>query len=249
VKIFNAQVLNKYNVNYYQCRACGFAQTEAPYWLNESYQSSLNLSDTGLMHRCERMSKITTSIISLFFNKKGRFLDFAGGLGLFTRTMRDIGLDFYWHDLYTKNEVARGFEGQLGEKYDLVTSFESFEHFENPLEEIENLLKMSKSLLITTDLISIPAPLHKDWWYYASEHGQHIAFHSKKSCEFLAKKNGLKYYNFKNVHFFTDKKLPFFKKLLITNRFSKEILYLLFFVFNFFLKSKSIDDMNSFYNK
>ena len=29
-KIFNALVLYKYNVDYFQCKNCGFAQTEKP---------------------------------------------------------------------------------------------------------------------------------------------------------------------------------------------------------------------------
>ncbi|MFT3794532.1 hypothetical protein [Flavobacterium sp.] len=122
-KIFNTQVLYKYAVDYYQCPNCDFGQTEKPYWLDEAYVSSMNLSDTGVMLRCERMSKITTSLICLFFNSKGKFLDYAGGYGVFTRTMRDIGFDFYWDDPYTKNVIARGFDGKLDERYEMVTTF------------------------------------------------------------------------------------------------------------------------------
>ncbi len=76
--IFDAVVLYKYNVKYYQCKNCGFGQTEEPYWLQESYISPMNLSDTGVMFRSERMSKITTTLLYLFFNKNGTFLDYAG---------------------------------------------------------------------------------------------------------------------------------------------------------------------------
>ena len=112
-KLFNAKVLYKYDIDYFQCQTCGFGQTEKPYWLDEAYISSMNLSDTGVMYRCERMSKITTSLLFLFFKTKGKFLDYAGGFGVFTRQMRDIGFDFYWQDPYTKNEIARGFDGIL----------------------------------------------------------------------------------------------------------------------------------------
>lgn len=247
--IFDAVVLYKYNVKYYQCKNCGFGQTEEPYWLQESYISPMNLSDTGVMFRSERMSKITTTLLYLFFNKNGTFLDYAGGLGVFTRQMRDIGFDFLWNDPYTKNELARGFEGDLNRKYDAVTTFESFEHFENPLEEIEKILQITDTIILTTDLISVPAPSHKDWWYYASEHGQHVAFYSKKSFREIAKKFGLNYYNAMNVHILTKQKIGFLGTSLFKIKYAKHLLYGSFYMINPFIKSKSITDMNSFYIK
>ena len=248
-KLFNAKVLYKYDVDYFQCQTCGFGQTEKPYWLDEAYISSMNLSDTGVMYRCERMSKITTSLLFLFFKTKGKFLDYAGGFGVFTRQMRDIGFDFYWQDPYTKNEIARGFDGSLEDRYDVVTTFESFEHFENPLEEIERIVKLTDTIICTTDVMSRPAPAHSDWWYYASEHGQHVSFYSNDAFKEIAKKFGMNYYNAKNVHILTKKKLGIFGSLFFKFGFAKHLLYLGYFVFNPFLKSKSLDDMNSFYIK
>lgn len=248
-KIFNALVLYKYNVDYFQCKNCGFAQTEKPYWLEEAYVSSMNLSDTGVLARCERMSKITTSLLFLFFNRKGTFLDYAGGLGVFTRAMRDIGLDFYWNDPYTKNELARGFEGGLDKKYDAVTTFESFEHFDNPKEELEKILKITDTIIFSTDLIAVPAPPHKDWWYYASEHGQHIAFHTNKSFNKLASDCGLYYHNIANVHILTKKKIGVIGSSFLKFKYAKHILYIMYFYFSIFLKSKCLEDMNSFYVK
>lgn len=248
-KIFNAQVLYKYDVTYYQCKNCGFGQTEEPYWLHESYISPMNLSDTGVMFRSERMSKITTTLLYLFFNKNGTFLDYAGGLGVFTRQMRDIGFNFLWNDPYTKNELARGFEGDLNRKYDAVTTFESFEHFEHPLEEIEKILQITDTIILTTDLISVPAPSHKNWWYYASEHGQHVAFYSKDSFREIAKKFGLNYHNAMNVHILTKDKIGFLGTSLLKFKYAKHILYASFYLINPFMKSKSITDMNSFYIK
>ena len=248
-KIFNAVVLYKYDVQYYQCSNCGFGQTEKPYWLEEAYLSPMNLSDTGVMFRSERMSKITTSLLFFFFKKKGTYLDYAGGLGVFTRQMRDIGFDFLWNDPYTKNELARGFEGDLNRKYDGVTTFESFEHFENPYEEIEKIFQVTDTIILSTDLISIPAPAHKDWWYYASEHGQHVAFYSKKSFKEIAKKFGVNYHNAMNVHILTKKRIGFFGTTFLKFKYAKHLLYLSFFMINPFIKSKSFDDMNSFYVK
>jgi len=247
IKIFDTLVLYKYNVSYYRCSACGFMQTEQPYWLDEAYISSMNLSDTGVMLRSERMSKITTSLICLFFNKKGTFLDYAGGLGVFTRTMRDIGFNYYWDDPYTKNEVARGFEGSLERRYDMVTTFESFEHFNDPMGDLDKLVKLTDTIILTTD--TVPANVDKNWWYVAAEHGQHIAFHTKGSFKVMAKKHGMNYYNAKNVHILTRKKLGFMATAFFKFKYAKELLYLGYFFFAPFIKSKSVDDMNSFYVK
>lgn len=247
--IFNAKVLYKYDVDYFQCNTCGFGQTEQPYWLEEAYLSPINLSDTGVMYRSERMTKIVTSLICLFLNKKGKFLDYAGGLGVFTRAMRDIGFDYYWQDPYTKNELARGFEGSLDTKYEAVTTFESFEHFEFPCEELEKILALTDTIILTTDLISQPAAKHADWWYYCSEHGQHVAFHSKNSFKAMAKKYGLQYHNMMNVHILTKRKIGFFGTQFLKFKYAKHLLYLGYYFFNPFLKTKAIDDMNSFYLK
>ena len=43
-----AMILKKYKVNYWECRECGFIQTDNPYWLNEAYSSAIVDADIGL---------------------------------------------------------------------------------------------------------------------------------------------------------------------------------------------------------
>ena len=96
--IFDATILAKYNIKYFQCQNCGFLQTEEPYWLEESYRESINISDTGYMSRNIYLSRVSSVLIYLFFNRKARFIDYGGGYGVFVRLMRDIGFNFYWQD-------------------------------------------------------------------------------------------------------------------------------------------------------
>ena len=42
--IFTLKILNKYEIKYYHCSWCGFLQTEEPYWLDEAYSESINVS-------------------------------------------------------------------------------------------------------------------------------------------------------------------------------------------------------------
>jgi len=239
--IFEAKILNEYTIKYYHCNSCGFLQTENPYWLKVAYSESINISDTGIILRNIGLSKMSTSIIFFFFDKSRKFLDFAGGYGIFTRQMRDIGFDYYWDDKYCKNLVARGFEYNYKDNIELLTSFESFEHFDNPIQEIENMLKISNNILFSTNLISDAVPQPSDWWYYGLEHGQHISFYSYKTLSYIANKYDLYLYtNNSSIHLLTEKKISkyLFKFIIKINRFG------LFGILRNFLKSKTGTDMD-----
>lgn len=226
-EIFSSKVLNKYIVSYYICDACGFIQTEEPYWLIEAYTDAINIYDTGIISRNISLSKTTSIILYYFFDKKAIYLDYAGGYGIFTRLMRDMGFNFYWIDPYAPNLAARGFEyhNDCG-SVELITSFESFEHFKEPLKEIENMLKISRNILFSTNLLPSPVPGPKDWWYYGQEHGQHISFYSLKTLQFLSMKYNLNLYSFNNIHLLTTKRINT-SLLRILRRFNNVSLYLI----------------------
>jgi hypothetical protein len=176
--------------------------------MKEAYREAINIYDTGVLYRNSYHSKITSIILYHFFNSGAIYLDYAGGYGIFTRMMRDLGFNFYWDDLYAPNLVARGFEyhRDCGD-VELITSFESFEHFKEPLQEIEKMLSISKNILFSTNLIPTPVPGPKDWWYYGPEHGQHISFYSLKTLQFLSKKYDLNLYALNNIYLLTTKKI------------------------------------------
>ncbi|MBS1486820.1 MAG: class I SAM-dependent methyltransferase [Bacteroidetes bacterium] len=217
-------------------------QTEKPYWLTEAYQNPINLTDTGIVLRNLRLSRIVTSLLVLFFDHKKEFVDYAGGFGLFTRLMRDKGFDFYWTDPFTKNELARGFESAPDKKYHVATSFESFEHFENPSDELQKIVAIADNIILSTELLPQPIPRIHDWWYYAPEHGQHIAFYTKVAFQKLAEKNKKFYYNLDNVHLLTERKLSWLAELLLKFKYAKHLLFTLSFPCSLLLKSKTFDD-------
>ncbi len=247
--VFTTKILNKYDVTYYQCTDCDFVQTEKPYWLEEAYQNPMNFSDTGIMHRNNKFSRIVTSLIFLFFDRNKKFLDYAGGYGVFTRIMRDIGFDFYWTDPYTKNLLSRGFEQKKQDEFHLITTFECFEHLEDPISEISKMTARSKNIIFSTELAPKPLPKVEDWWYYGTEHGQHIALYSTKSLEIIANKFGLNYYYIGNLHLFTEKKIIALGALFLKFKFSQHILYLMYFFFSFFMTSKTMSDMQTLKNQ
>ena len=239
--IFTSKILNKYKIKYYHCKHCGFLQTEDPYWLDEAYNESINISDVGIISRNLNLAHVSTLIINFFFKKDKKFLDFAGGYGIFTRLMRDVGFDFYWKDKYSNNLVARGFEFKSDDEYELLTSFESFEHFDNPILEIETMLEISKNILFSTELFGDTPPSTEDWAYYGLEHGQHISFYNLKTLHFIANKYNLNLYsNGRSLHLLTEKKISslLFKLLVKLNRLG------LFHIIKKINKSKTQSDFN-----
>lgn len=237
---FKEIILSKYEVTFFQCESCGFLFSEEPYWLDEAYKSAITYSDTGIIVRNSQFSKITSVIIDIFFNRSGKFIDYAGGYGLFTRIMRDIGFDFYWTDKYCENLFARGFEHTESgtNKYELLTAFEVFEHLVNPEDELKQMLSFSRNIIFSTEILPTPLPNPKEWWYYNFVHGQHISFYTYQSLELLAKKMGLNFYSMKGIHIFTEKKMnEGFLKLI-----KKASLVFLFDVMRLRYKSRTFED-------
>lgn len=222
---FNTKVLKKYDVTYFKCNSCGLIFPETPYWLDEAYEPAINKSDTGLLDRNIQFSKILSVLIFFNFNKNAKFLDYAGGYGIFTRLMRDIGFDFYWHDLYTKNIFAIGFEYNLDlildpkSKFELITAFEVFEHLENPLEEISKMLNLTDTIIFSTQIIPIEIPDPNKWWYYGFDHGQHVSFYSRNTIFVIAKQLNLNYYSVNGMHILSKHRMS--KSKIIINKLFK----------------------------
>lgn len=235
---FTKKILYKYDVKFYKCNGCGFIQTQKPFWLEEAYKTAMNLSDTGYVLRNVYLSRVTVIIFYFLYNTKKPFLDFAGGYGIFTRLMRDYGLDFYWYDLYEKNIFAKGFE-KTAEEAEAITCFECFEHFSEPLDEIKKLTLISKNIFFSTRVIPEKELPEITWEYYGFEHGQHVSFYSIKTLKYIANTLGLNFYtDGKNLHLFTEKKVTklFFSFLLLLSKFQADIFI------RKLLKSKTTED-------
>ena len=187
-----AKVLGKYPVSYYRCSACGFIQTEAPFWLPESYANPMTSYDLGGISRPTLNSRATVAVLNGCFQAAGRFLDFGGGYGVFTRWMRDLGYDFWHFDKHCANLFANGFAADLtdGSRYELATAFEVFEHFADPFAMLESILRVTDSVLFTTDLVPEPAPSLHEWTYFGPEHGQHVSFYTPAALRKLAARFG-----------------------------------------------------------
>ena len=138
--VFNAQVLSKYEASYQSCPECGYLKVENPFWLEEAYGDAIARADTGIVMRNLGVVSKLAGVFYFVLKQRGNdpSLDVAGGSGLLTRLMRDIGFNFYWADVYCKNLVAPGFEyrKELG-PCNAVTAIEVMEHLEDPIDFVQ----------------------------------------------------------------------------------------------------------------
>lgn len=245
-KNFNQLVLSKYQVDYYFCESCKFIQTEDPYWLDESYKNPIAAIDTGIIKRNILFTKRASAILYFLFDKNKQYLDYGGGYGIFVRMMRDIGFDFYWEDKFAKNIISEGFNfSENIKEIELLTSFECFEHFVNPVEEISKLLNKSDNILFSTQLFQHHPPKPEQWWYYNFEAGQHISLYSKESLKNIADQFNLNLCtDNKGFHLYSKKKInnTIFILLLKLSQLG------LHSFIKILLKSKTDSDMNKLKN-
>ncbi len=207
-----AKILDRYNIQYFICPNCGFIQTEEPYWLEEAYSKAMTDTDLGILSRNINISLKVYYLIKSLFNDKASFLDYGCGYGIFVRLMRDRGLDFFGFDKYCQNIFSRDFQLEKNQHrhFELITTFEVFEHFEDPLREIEEMISYSKNILFTVDLIPPDKPSPQKWWFFGLDHGQHISFYSLKSLYCIAEKFNLNLYSDgSGLHILTERKLRF----------------------------------------
>jgi hypothetical protein len=190
---FDAVVLWKYDATYSRCPSCGFRAADDPVWLEQAYSSAISDLDLGVVNRAMTSSPLIEGLILSSFDRGARYVDYGAGYGVLVRLMRDRGFDFYWHDLYCENLFAQQFPADPDRRYELLTAFEVFEHLLDPLAQVEAMLDLSDNLLFSTLLV--PENVTSDWWYFGTEHGQHIAFYTPPALQLLAGRFGLHVYS------------------------------------------------------
>jgi hypothetical protein len=191
---FTAQVLHRHDAAYFLCPACDLLQTEDPHWLAEAYTNPIPAMDSGYVLRNHYCAALAASVIERHFDPKAAFVDYGGGYGMLVAAMRSMDYDFLWTDKYCANLFAPAHIYRPGESAELVTCFETFEHFVQPAQEIERILGISRTILFSTTLRPERVP-GTDWHYYAFEGGQHVALYSLDTLKFVAGRYGLNFYS------------------------------------------------------
>jgi len=225
---FTEKVLDKYDAEYEACGGCGFLRAHNPHWLEEAYSSAIASADTGLVMRNVSIANKLAGIFYWVLNVKGDecCLDAAGGYGMLTRLMRDMGFNFYWHDKYCTNVLSVGFEyKQSHGSCQAVTAMEVLEHVTNPIEFIEDIFSSSgaDSLVFTTELYEGEPPRPSEWWYYAFSTGQHVGFFQRKTLMILADKLDFQFVSANGIHILSKNKINERLLAFVTGRFVSRI--------------------------
>jgi hypothetical protein len=222
---FFAVLLKKIRVEYLYCETCGMLKTEKPFWLKEAYQQIISKTDTGILQRNIGNSKTVEAMLHCLFKGKGKFLDVAGGYGVLTRLLRDMGFDCFSTDPYCQNLFAKAFEPDAGFRANALFAFEVLEHVENPYEFLKGLFDAysCKTILFSTLTFSGGIP-EKNWWYYTFESGQHISFYQPRTIAFLADTLGCRYYRLgPELHLITDERMQGFSRMVLTRRLVRKL--------------------------
>lgn len=202
--VFQTRVRNEHDAVCRQCSSCGFLFVENPTWLESAHRDAINISDTGLVCRNLVAARRISAIILTCLNRRGTFLDEAGGTGLFVRLMRDMGFDFRWRDPYATNVFARGFEAPGNARYEAITWMECAEHLRDPVANLGKLLSETDVVILSTEILPSPTPQPDRWWYYGWDHGQHVAFYTLEALRALAHRFGARCLsNGRSVHLIT----------------------------------------------
>ncbi len=131
------------------------------------------------------------------FVKEGTHLDYGCGPGpVLHELMKQRGFNSKTYDYYYKHD-----ENYAKYRYDVITSTEVFEHFYDPINDIEKILKLLNDggiLSLMTSFVK-PEPEFYEWWYIRDI--THVSFYHIKTFDYIAKKYNLEiiYTNNKNI--------------------------------------------------
>ena len=125
-----------------------------------------------------------------------RHLDYGGGAGILSALLREAGWQSTSYDVFADGTRKLP---ELG-KFDLITTFEVFEHVVDGRQLVRDLSSVLNddgiilfSTLVSDGHIVEGQPL--EWWYAAPRNG-HISLYSRKSLAVLAARSGFRFATF-----------------------------------------------------
>jgi SAM-dependent methyltransferase len=188
-------------IYYYLCAGCGFCfAPEMHGWspaefaakvYNDDYVSvDPDWVETRPRGNAEHLFELFPAIGA---DRQVRHLDYGGGIGLMSDLLQGHGWRSRSYDPFVDKDVD---PHTLG-KFDLITSFEVFEHVPDSLRLIADLdaLLADDGLIYFSTLLnegSVARSQRLGWWYAAPRNG-HISLFSSESLRILGRSVGLNF--------------------------------------------------------
>ena len=181
-------------VEYVLCDACGFCfAPEFAEWTFREFEERIYNKDYEVVdpsYAKERPEGNAEMLHQLLGTARVSHLDYGGGSGVLSDWLRDKGWDSRTYDPFVQRDTR---VADLG-SFDLVTSFEVFEHVPDIaalLSDLQSLVKPDGLIVFSTLLsdgeIVRGRPLR--WWYAAPRNG-HISLFSGQSLRLCLNQRG-----------------------------------------------------------
>lgn len=194
-------------VRYHLCLNCGFCfAPEIQAWSREQFAASIYNGDYASVdaeYLSVRPVRNAHNLDEVFGpnRQRVRHLDYGGGSGLLSATLRERGWDSTSYDPFVNLDTNLG---ELG-TYDLVTAYEVFEHVPDIQVLLDNLDRLCRpeGLIVFSTVLSdgeLALGRKLTWWYAAPRNGHISLFSSKSLTRWLGRK-GLRVASLnRNIH-------------------------------------------------
>ena len=186
-------------IDYFLCDHCGFCfAPEMQAWGFDEFEKRIYNQEYGMVDpdykffRPDSNAKLLNKTFG-FCKEKIRHLDYGGGSGLLSKTLRENGWTSETFDPFVDREKLIDDLGQ----FDFITAFEVFEHVPDVGALVDNLKKLCKpeGVILFSTILSDGNIFRsqKLTWWYASPRNGHISIFSRKSLEQTLVGHGLQY--------------------------------------------------------
>lgn len=182
---------------YYRCGSCGFLFTpafdafSAEDWrkhvynddyikVDPDYAGARAEANAPLVRNIAAQMSLTDPGLAAILTARRRWLDYGSGAGILTALLADLPVDAAAWDPFGGQQRPEG-------QFDLVTSFEVFEHAVSPVLAARDALGFVRpggALLFSTLVCDELGPQKTDWFYLAPRNG-HCSIHSTRSLDIM----------------------------------------------------------------